>query len=334
MDIYLKRAILHMMDRDSGAPVFSSVPLDISKEYIWNYVTKKISKISSATTKTGTITHESKFGKLLSDLSKENFVEKSQGLVEYWAHFYTQSEDAPSSDVLIALYELENQPHLAFMKLNYKESYTHFVEATDEEIENKLILNRAILPAPSSKPDEAVDVNLETLGYELLEKRFEFSGEKHYYFSEYIIESEPAPSIDQSVREVKKLAKSISKKYDEDEYEVLANVQEAVYESIEEFGVINNEVIAEKVFSDNISAKLEYKDEISEKIPNNIAPVQEAREISEKKFGKQKLKMSNGIELIVPMDVYKNANLIEFVNNPDGTVSILIKNIEEIVNKL
>ena len=30
--------------------------------------------------------------------------------------------------------------------------------------------------------------------------------------------------------------------------------------------------------------------------------------------------MDNGIELIVPLDVYRNGDLIEFVNNPDGIV--------------
>ena len=45
-------------------------------------------------------------------------------------------------------------------------------------------------------------------------------------------------------------------------------------------------------------------------------------------------KMDNGIELIVPLDVYRNGDLIEFVNNPDGTVSIMLKNIEKISNQL
>ncbi len=60
------------------------------------------------------------------------------------------------------------------------------------------------------------------------------------------------------------------------------------------------------------------------KFVDKTPPVRESREISEK-FGKQKLKMDNGIELIVPLDVYRNGDLIEFVNNPDGTVSIMLK---------
>ena len=78
-----------------------------------------------------------------------------------------------------------------------------------------------------------------------------------------------------------------------------------------------------------------FHEEMTEKGVIEQTPlVKEVKEISEKKFGKQKLKLSNGIELIVPLDVYRNPDLIEFVNHPDGTLSVTIKNVEEIVNRL
>ena len=52
-----------------------------------------------------------------------------------------------------------------------------------------------------------------------------------------------------------------------------------------------------------------------------------------KKLENQKLSLSNGIELIVPNNVYQDADSVEFIQNPDGTYSILIKNIEDIINK-
>ena len=58
------------------------------------------------------------------------------------------------------------------------------------------------------------------------------------------------------------------------------------------------------------------------------------REIAEKKYGKQKLKLSNGIELIVPIDVYQNPDLFEFINHPDGTMSVEIKNVDEVISRL
>ena len=93
--------------------------------------------------------------------------------------------------------------------------------------------------------------------------------------------------------------------------------------------------IAQKVFKENVSARMAFQEEMTEKGVIEQTPlVKEVKEISEKKFGKQKLKLSNGIELILPLDVYRNPDLIEFVNHPDGTLSVTIKNVEEIVNRL
>ena len=52
-----------------------------------------------------------------------------------------------------------------------------------------------------------------------------------------------------------------------------------------------------------------------------------------KKFENQKLSLSNGIELIVPNNIYQDAESVEFIQNDNGTYSILIKNIEDIQNK-
>lgn len=58
-----------------------------------------------------------------------------------------------------------------------------------------------------------------------------------------------------------------------------------------------------------------FKAAMVEKAPAD-APISPAvREIAEKKYGKQKLKLSNGIELIVPIDVYQNPDLFEFINH-------------------
>ncbi|GGC83386.1 nucleoid-associated protein [Enterococcus wangshanyuanii] len=334
MDIYLKSAILHIIDRETGTPVFSQKELDLTTEYIRVYLTSKITKLSTAQTKTGTLAQESMFVEKMRGIPND-FIQKSQDLAQHWYDVYSGSEDAPSADVLFVLYELDTVMHLAMIKLNYKESYTHYVDYEEDAVYNKLIINRAILPSKSQKPDEGMTVNLDSLAYELLEKRYEFSGEKAWYFSEKVIESEPAPSIEENMKEIKKAVKRIGKKFNEDEFELIASVKEAVYESIEETGTIDNEQVAELVFKENISARMAYQEEVNEsKFVDKTPPVREAREISEKKFGKQKLKMSNGIELIVPIDVYRNGDLIEFVNNPDGTVSIVLKNIEKISNQL
>ena len=53
----------------------------------------------------------------------------------------------------------------------------------------------------------------------------------------------------------------------------------------------------------------------------------------EKKYRLQRFKLDSGIEIAIPMDIYQDRSKVEFVNNPDGTMSLVIKDIESIVNK-
>ena len=82
-----------------------------------------------------------------------------------------------------------------------------------------------------------------------------------------------------------------------------------------------------------MTARLSFVDELKESIPNpiKVSDIDSSRQI--KKLESQKLSLSNGIELIVPNNVYQDAESVEFIQNDDGTYSILIKNIQDIQNK-
>ncbi|MCD1025900.1 nucleoid-associated protein [Enterococcus sp. SMC-9] len=334
MDIYLKKAILHIIDRQSGDPVYSQMELDLTTEYIRDYLTKKIQKLASAQTKTGSLVVGSAFEALASQ-AQNDFVQVSEQLVARWYDVYSQSEDAPSADVFVVLYELDTKMQLAFLKVNYNDGFTHFVDSSESGLNNQLIINRAILAGKSQKADEGITIDLTDMVYELIEKKYTFSGEKNFYFSTRVIESQPIPSLEENVKVIKKVAEKIGKKFEAASHDVVADVKDAVYEAIEENGQLEVKEVAQKVFKDNITAQMAFEEEVVEKGFVNQAPLlREVKEITEKKYSKQKLKLSNGIELIVPLDVYRDPNLIEFTNNPDGTISVMIKNVEDVINRL
>lgn len=334
MDIYLKKAALHIVDRESGDPIYSQSELDLTKEYIREYLTKKIQKLSSAQTKTGTLTEDSTFA-LLSQQAEHDFLAASEKIVTRWFEAYKESEEAPSADAFVVLYEEDAQLYLAFFKVNYHEGYTHIVDSDESGLKNELIIHRALLSSKTQKADEGIVVHLGNLSYEMIEKKYPFSGEKRLYFSTQVIESKPAPSLEENVRVIKKVAEKIGAKFENQKHDVIADVKEAVYDVVEESGQIDAKVVAQKVFKDNVSAQMAFQEEVVEKGYVDQAPLlREVREITEKKYGKQKLKLSNGIELIVPLDVYRNPELIEFINNPDGTISVTIKNVDEVINRL
>lgn len=334
MDIYLKQAILQVVDRDVGSPVFSQQTLDLTSDITRDYLTNKVKKLSSAQSKTGIIKEEASLLQLIAPLETD-FINVSQQLVEKWYAIYQMSDDAPSADVFVVLYEQDAQPYLAFLKVNYHQAYTHYVDAESGELVNQLIIHQSILSSKTQKADEGFAINLASRQFELIEKQYLFSGEKQFYLSQQLLEVEPAPSLEENVRVVKKAAEKIGKRFEVAKHDVVANVKEAIYATIEADGELDTAVVAEKIFKNNVSAQTEFKAEMTDKEPAVRVPVSPAvQEIAVKKYGKQKLKLSNGIELIVPIEVYQNPDLFEFINNPDGTMSVAIKNVEEVISRL
>ncbi len=334
MDIYLKQAILQVVDRELGDPIYSQQVLDLTNGNTRDYLTNKIKKLSSAQSKTGVLRQDAELASFLRDATAD-FIGASQRLVEKWYTVYQKSDDAPSADAFVVLYEQDAQAYLAFLKVDYHQAFTHYVNAEEGPLMNQLIIHQSILSNKTQKADEGFAINLQTFGFELMEKKYTFSGEKMTYLSTNVIESEPAPSLEENVKVVKKAAEKIGKKFEVAKHDVVANVKEAIYDTIETNGEIDTSQMAAKIFKDNVSAQSEFKAEMTENAPAAPAPISPAvRESAENKYVKQKLKLSNGIELIVPIDVYQNPNLFEFINHPDGTMSVEIKNVEEVISRL
>lgn len=334
MDIYLKKAVLQIVDRQSGDPVCSQVEMDLSVEATREFLTKKIEKIATPQTKVGQLVGTSEMAVLLQELPQK-FLTTSEQLLQRWYSFYAESEEAPSADVFLVLYEESEREYFAFLKVDYKEAYTHFLQADEMGLSNQLILHRALLGGKSQKADEGLIVALDDFSYQLVEKKYSFSGEKRVYLSADVIETTPQLSLEENVKIIKKSAEKIGEKFATPLFDIVADVKEAVVETLEEDGQFQPEKLAEKIFKDNVSAKLAFQEELVERgVETETILPKEIKGVSEKKYGKQKLKLSNGIELIVPLEVYRNVDLIEFVNQPDGTISVMIKNVEDVFNRI
>ena len=52
-----------------------------------------------------------------------------------------------------------------------------------------------------------------------------------------------------------------------------------------------------------------------------------------KKFERQFIKTDTGIEISIPMEQYNNEDVVEFITNADGSISVLIKNIGHLTSK-
>lgn len=326
----ITKAILHILDSDSDSLLCGQVELDAQDYAIRTYLESVEKRIEKLDPKVGKLDPASDIVKVLSS-SELNFIEQTSEIAQLFFQLTRAIEEAPSGDLLCFEAEKMEEKYFGFVKLNYKPQYTHYVDYVDDKMSNNIILNKAIFPGLTQKLDEFLLISYDDFSFELVEKKYVVDGEKIDYISEKMLQTIPTPTVTENISIMKKAIKKVADKYNEEKFVSMSNVQEAVYESIEAEGVISKELVADKVFEDNYSAKQEYLEIMEQTRFDEKAPVNVPK--YEKKYRNQKLKLANGIEMSIPLDVYKNKELIEFINNPDGTISVMIKNVDEIVNK-
>ncbi|MEG0550467.1 MAG: nucleoid-associated protein [Vagococcus sp.] len=327
----IKKAILHIIDREAGSLICSQAELDLKEYAVKQYLDSVLKRLEKAEYKTGILQEGSDLSNVLTN-GDLDFIDKSSEIAQMIFDSLSISEDAPSGDLLVFEgEEMNGVPKFGLVKFNYKPSYTHHVTYLDDKMQNNIILNKTIFPSTTQRIEECCLIDLENFDLDFVEKKYSFEGQKRLFFSERLLQVDPKPTVSENLKIIKKAVREVAGKYNEEEYVSMSQTQQAVFESIEEEGIISKEKIAEAVFETNESAKKEYfeiieQTKFSEEIPSNVPKY-------EKKYSKQKFKLTNGIELSIPADVFKDPELVEFINNPDGTISVMIKNVEQIVSK-
>ena len=223
----------------------------------------------------------------------------------------------------------EGVDHFAFLRIALRETLTHL----GGEVDNPIKLTQNNLPGFGTGADEALVINLQSRKYHLIEKRIKYNGTFLNYFSENLLQAQPKISPKKSIKEIEKTAQRIAENFQQDDFQFQFKVKSAIFNQLEEENELSPEKLANDLFDNNLTARLSFVDQVKESIPDPVRfdEIDASRQL--KKFETQKLSLSNGIELLVPNHVYEDAESVEFIQNENGTYSILIKNIEDIQNK-
>lgn len=328
----LKHVILHILDKDAGSLIASQAEIDLTQPGLHDYLEKIIMKFQTGDFKPGTLTGEDYLAQTIDDNNGLSFAEKTTQLAEKLFDTIAASEAVPAGDLLSFEFAEGTDDFFGLIKLNFAPRYAHIVDYRDDQLVNNLVLNQAVLPGANQKADEGIIVNLMTGSYMLVEKQYLIDGHRINYFSERFLEIKPEESTKDNIKTIKRAVKTVADKFDVPEHEAMAATQSAIFESVSDGGQINTADIAEAVFKGNISAKQAYNEVIADKELDTAIDVPNVERV-EKKYRLQRFKLDSGIEIAIPMDIYQDRSKVEFVNNPDGTMSLVIKDIESIVNK-
>lgn len=331
MEYRVRRAILHILDTNGALPVYSQQTLDLAEETVTNFILTHVKKINEDDAAKKAAFQEGSLVRSEAGQLTDAFVESSGAIAAHLYGLLKEHCEIPGADLLAALVEIDEVPHLALIKFNYRQGYTHYVDYGEDGTSNKIVLHKVIFASESQKVEEGALINLRTWGVRLVEKTYEINGEPLNYFSALFLNCDTELSQRESVKVIQSAARKIARQYYDDDFAKVSAVKTAIYDGIEENGSVTLETVAGACFKEDPAVRQEYVQAVRQ------AGVAErltfAGETPERKFSKQRLKTDSGIELTMPMEVYKNKEMVEFVNSFDGTVSIILKNVGKISSR-
>jgi hypothetical protein len=326
MSIIIKSAIVHILDVSSGMPILSDDLLVLDKD-VSDYIISVIDKsFHSDDAKNCEFSSESTVWAECQTASW-NVPVISQSFANELYNIMRRNENIPSSDLFMGICKIDEADYFYGLKIDYRTALTHFVESSQGKASIKIIWQKALLPSYPTKITEGFFISTQSRSAKVIEKKVLVDGIKDYYISTQLLACVESKTPRQKATKIMKVAEKVADLYysSEDEMDVhISNIMLSELQDKQPFRVKN---LSRKFFEDNPAAQEEF---LSRLTVADIAPDDELSlsEKFQKKFEKQSIRTSSGVEIKIPTQVYSDANEIEFITNPDGTVSLLIKNIK------
>ena len=332
--VFIKNVILHILDTNVGTPVLSNREIDPEQEgyeFVENLLQKML--IDDNLKEVEFLEGPNQVRQLCENLqSGQDFVAVSQEMAGMLYDIISSQPTIPAADLICCSISIDDLPYFGLLKLNYRTNYIHHVEYQGENNVNLLVKQRTVLPGENQKPEEGFLINLRDFSIRLVEKAYEIDGTKECYLSKRFLACSDQLSGAAKAKIISQVAEKLGKKYNNEKFDSIARLRKTVTENLEESDSLVVENVAREIFRDNPEAQREYVAELKG-AGIKEGRIQISEKLAERKFGNQKIKTDTGIEINFPSTYYNNKEMIEFINNPNGTVSILIKNVVKISNR-
>ncbi|HBE79555.1 MAG TPA: nucleoid-associated protein [Firmicutes bacterium] len=334
-EVIVQHIILHILDTSINTSVLSNQEFQPEQEG-FDFVTNLIQKMLADDNAKNVRFNENpnRVQELCRSLKQgqSDFITISQNMAGMIYEVMTHQAAIPAADLICCQALIDGISFYGLFKLNYRTNYIHYVEYQDEININLLVKQKTVLPGEHQKPEEAVLINLEDMSIRLAEKEYEIDGAKDYYLSKKFLVCSDQLSTGQKAKIIRQVAERLGEKYNTDSFDSVARLQKTVAETMDCGNTVRVESVAREIFRDDPDAQKEYVAEVKQAGIEEEA-IELSSQITEKKFRNHKIKTDTGIEIHFPSTYYNNKEMIEFINHPNGTVSILIKNVAKISNK-
>lgn len=327
MEIIIHQAILHVLDTTLDAPVLSGGGMELTAEktaYLQNHIEKLLAS------------DEIRQCRPLPDSAFRNELEHNQDFIDLscriagvlfdYMHAHTT---IPGADLAVVDFTRDGAPWLGILKLNYKNGYTHYTETVEGAPVNSIIQQRACLPTQSGKVEEGALVNLTDYSMRLLEKKYGIDGHKEFYLSSVVFQYTQAEPEKKKLQAIQEAAAQAVKDAYEDEPHADAQVAMLIAnQAADNDNQVSVEQVRQQLAEEYPLAAVPFDDyvEKSEVLEEAAAPVT-VTPARIRRMESRSIRTANGIEVKIPTELLNSDSELEFLHDPDGSVSLLIKNV-------
>lgn len=329
--IQVKRAIVHILDLHSGVPIYSDTDLDRELfEYIQKHLEKAAKDAAAHPSKLGDVNPvRQKLEQFMTDA--EQFAAITQEMAGKLHQDLMLAGEERAMDFVAVEFLHAEIPHFGILLYPNQVGYTHKISYQDNVASNQIIQHFAILPNPTQKLTMFAFVNLEDWSVKFVDKKRVLDGEEVFLLPDRLLNCTMPVSSKDTIKKVHKIVTKVAEEFGENPTRAVCQAKAVLLEAGEKAERIEPETVGRKVFAHHSGMQAAYMEQITHASLPKVAEVD--RDYAVRTNKSHKIKTDTGIELIVPSDFFNNTDYIEFVTNDNGTISINIKNVGEIINR-
>lgn len=330
----INKAVLHVLDFNSDICVFSQKELDFSNDLIKSFIEKHLKRLQNdATQRKGVFTQGSAFAYNLQQYfhDQESFIDFSTRVANVLYESILHSDKTDSVDFLVVDYEENDERYIAFLLMASRISYTHQVVNENGSVHNEIIRHYAILPNPSQKIDSYAIINMNTFSIGFTDKRRMIDGKDVFVIPDILLQCTSTISSQETIKTINKITENIAEEHGANSAVLLSKAKTYLLENAEISTTFSPIELGEEIFSGSEDMQNEFVEQVNNaQLPKSIKI---EKSLAVRTGKNHKIKTDTGIEITFPAEYFENHDYIEFINNPDGTISIELKNIGKIINK-
>ena len=325
----IARLALYVYDGSADAPICpakADKPSDTAAEYLSALADKIMLSDATRATRLQATGEE-----LLRSFTHRPFLEAADALFRAMDEaMLTLEIPREGFDLAVFPFEHEGDPHLCVATLPYRAAMAHDIAPGEEGTLTSIAAFSRALPQPGAKGCAGFVVNLSTLDVRLRDIAVTTNVGSRQLFGEALFAMEATRTEKQAVRAVAQAIEQAAPP-DMPPQELRPAVKRAMAKSIEEKGVIDVEDVAAEVFRSDPEREA-IIEQVSRQLREEAVAPQipvESKSV-ERQLQRVRLRTDSGVSITMPRTLADDENKFAVVENPDGTISIIISHVQEL----